>query len=267
MQNRLKTTYQRNMLLGQLLSALIVLILYVALCLFNQGYREPVVIINRKNIVVLDPLKIDPPKKKGLNRPSNITEKNPPVCGHGIKIRTVELKNKIEIYDNSLPLETLEKPFIDSGIISFSVQEGKDQTFVIETDAAYPVIKVSNLAKSIEPKVIKKIDPTYPPVALDAGKEGEVAILIFIDSSGEISRFPYENAEGRVDFVKYLLIYEYPKGWFFADNLIKTLPGWHFAPAVENGKTICSYLKIKYTYCFGLDCSRTIISRQKILSN
>ena len=38
--------------------------------------------------------------------------------------------------------------------------------------------------------VVHKENPKYPFVARDAGKEGVIAVLVYIDSIGELSTFP-----------------------------------------------------------------------------
>ena len=93
-------------------------------------------------------------------------------------------------------------------------------------------------------------------MAQERNIEGEVIILIYIGVDCRMHSFPLESPDGNISFVDYFIISEEPADWFFADNLIKVFPEWSFLPRIEKGKAIGSYLKIKYSFCLGITCSR-----------
>jgi hypothetical protein len=113
---------------------------------------------------------------------------------------------------------------------------------------------------------MNRVDPEYPFVALDAGREGEVIILLYVDVNGLPAKFPswlqgdnigvYSFQTHGIEHSANFAIKEEPKGWFFGANLLKVLPQWSFAPRIENGQPVNSLLRIRYRFCLGGDCSR-----------
>ena len=116
--------------------------------------------------------------------------------------------------------------------------------------------------------VVRKTDPEYPRVADDAGKEGRVSILVYVDEYGELARFPSDIAknsrvkllefetDGYKQTMEYCVVVEQPQGWFFAKNLLKVLPTWRFLPEVHQGVPSGDFLVVTYHYCKGVNCSR-----------
>jgi hypothetical protein len=146
---------------------------------------------------------------------------------------------------------------IDTGIY---VAPGDD--IIFGASGSEPRREVVN--RQIE--VVVRVDPEYPLVARNAGKEGEIIALVYIDTTGELGLFPdwitgeeirtLEFAvNGRRKSANYAL-YEDPTGWFFADNFLKVLPGWRFVPRIEDSRPVASLLRIRYHFCLGVNCLR-----------
>jgi len=115
-------------------------------------------------------------------------------------------------------------------------------------------------------RVAVRVDPEYPFVAKDTDKEGEITILIYIDSTGELTTFPdwiqgegiqtlEFTVNGRDKSINYA-VREDPPGWYFADNFLKVLPQWKFSPRIENSRPVPALLRIKYYFCLGVNCSK-----------
>ena len=114
--------------------------------------------------------------------------------------------------------------------------------------------------------VVYKLDPEYPFVARDAGKEGGITVLVYIDSTGELSTFPPWIAGEGIQTLEYTVgnrtkvfnyaVKEDPPDWFFAQNFIKVLRTWVFAPRIVDGNPVNSLLRIKYRFCLGQNCIR-----------
>ncbi len=113
--------------------------------------------------------------------------------------------------------------------------------------------------------VVRRVDPEYPYVAREANKEGEIIVLVYVDSVGELSTFPdwlqgdgIQTLEHTVNGKPRTLSYavrESSPGWFFAANFLKVLPQWRFVPRVSDSQPVGAPLRIKYTYCLGINCA------------
>ena len=107
------------------------------------------------------------------------------------------------------------------------------------------------------PTVSFSVEPCYPYVARDAGKEGVVVILIPLDVYGRTSLFSRAEKDSlmllcysikRLDSFHVAIIEGYPDDWFFVSNLLKVIPRWRFLPSVIMGKPVRSTITIKYAY-------------------
>ncbi|MCM2271752.1 MAG: energy transducer TonB [candidate division Zixibacteria bacterium] len=117
--------------------------------------------------------------------------------------------------------------------------------------------------------ILTHMDPEYPFVARDAGKEGIIVAVVYIDSNGMASIIPNElrgtcnciktdtaKIDGDRRIIDYAIV-ENPPDWFFGDNFRKVFPQWRFLPKIEDGKAVSSLLTIRYTFCLGtLNCMK-----------
>ena len=88
----------------------------------------------------------------------------------------------------------------------------------------------------VQPKVISRMNPTYPDKALDHDVSGFVDIEGTVAPDGSFS-------DGRI-------INEAPEGYGFAKALLKVIPKWKFEPKTING-TAVPY-RIRYRFSFAL---------------
>ena len=114
-----------------------------------------------------------------------------------------------------------------------------------------------------EIEVLTQVDPEYPRIALDRLLEGRIAVLVYVDAQGRLSKFPeWLQGERRslrrsLDGVERTFEYamtEDPADWFFGANFLKVLPRWQFVPRIENGRPVDAPLIIKYTFCVAAGC-------------
>jgi len=153
---------------------------------------------------------------------------------------------------------------------SFSTVEGDEEGLFLPEE--YTIADAYLPPENVRPPVTRQVqvvykpDPEYPFVARDAGKEGNITVLVYIDSAGELTTFPdwiggegIQTLEYTVGSTRRIVNYavkEEPPGWFFAKNFLKVLPEWVFAPSIRNGKPVSSLLRIKYNFCLGSNCLR-----------
>lgn len=160
-----------------------------------------------------------------------------------------------------------ETPADDDPSLSYSSLEGDQVGIYIPDGIGFagggsPAAQRQWLNREI--LVVEKVDPEYPYVARMAGKEGKVVTLVYVDSLGRLAEFPsWVTGEG-----KHTLEYtvggdgltadyaytEDPPDWFFAQNFLKVLPKWRFAPRIDNGRPVGALLRIRYFFCLGIDC-------------
>ncbi len=100
-------------------------------------------------------------------------------------------------------------------------------------------------------------------------------VLLHLDSLGQPIPFPVISVEnfdaitgqnyddGDVEEIRFLILSESPKGYFFAAKLLEVLPRWLFTPRIENGLPTEAYLKITYDFCLWDSCSGLKIEEMK----
>lgn len=172
----------------------------------------------------------------------------------------------------------------DLGIASYALEEGNDTgVFLPELVDIPPHQFVDESAKqdttlfSRPVMVIHKIQPDVPPVAEMNEKEGYVEILMLVDKQGNPGNFfcrtPTDedvagpvleltvvlknNSHATLQFfindhdntLRYVIIEERPKDYYFADYLLKVLPQWRFAPAIKDGQPVESFVLVQYHFC------------------
>jgi len=122
-------------------------------------------------------------------------------------------------------------------------------------------------ASNLDIAVVTQVDPEYPFVAREAGKQGKASILVYVDTDGVVGPYPAGTTSSRykirtncftVDsksrLYDYVIADEFPRHWFFAENLLKVLPQWRFRPRIISGQPTGNYLLITYHFCLGFDC-------------
>jgi len=170
---------------------------------------------------------------------------------------------------------------IKMSVVSYSPYEGNDTGIFISKDVIagteYSTDANTDTVLRVdyqEIQVKKKIDPEYPFVAKDEGKEGEIIVLVYIDSIGELSLFP-EHIVGDIHTLQYVkngqttqfqyAAKEDPTGWYFIDNFLQVLTAWEFSPRIVDGTPVSAPLRIKYRFCLSLECQKYEIISIKLL--
>ncbi len=102
-----------------------------------------------------------------------------------------------------------------------------------------------------EVSVVRRIDPVYPPSALEARQEGRVTVRVCVGENGLLKPFEVDvvrRHKRSVQQVAYVVVHEEPPGYSFADNLLSVLPLWRFRPMSENGNPVEGQLDITYRF-------------------
>lgn len=276
--NDLQVAYQRNMLHGLLVS-----------CIISAGFAAWVLSLdgvspeaessvasfdNFDNIIALHHGGTESPEKVAIR---NVAVYNPyAVCHEGF----LGFKDIRPVADMPSPLieaqlaytyQSTPAEFDEEIGTSFSHTEGTEgyDTGVYISGDGYgwgdefepaPVLADRDVA------VVHTVEPEYPFVAQEAGKEGQITVLVYVDSTGSLASFPgWIDREG-VQSLEFTIrgerrvvnyaVREEPVDWFFAANFLKVLPDWKFTPRIEKGLPVSSLLRIKCNYCLGMNCFR-----------
>lgn len=187
---------------------------------------------------------------------------------HDLSISTHDAESSIiAAYDPIPPSSESRDPFTDA------FAETGFGSVEPESDLNYlPDEPVRTLIMDRNVQVVRRVDPEYPAVALERGIEGEIAVIVYIDSSGRLSSYPdwlqgsFKSMAFSVNGQKRIINYaisEQPPDWFFGRNFLKVLPQWEFLPKIEQGVAVGSVLTIRYYYCLGAYCLKyEILSAQ-----
>ena len=270
-----RASYQRSFILGWI----VILTISATFGWWIKSFDSPTTV--SESYTVRD-IRIDPetkPSDSVLTARTSIHNKWKPYPEHrgflGFDIKIIPDKN-MEITPPQTPLE-LPEVYSDaegdtSVVLSFSPIESDDTGVYIPEIVGHGYKKFEDESEPInrDIAVIYKVDPDYPIVAEEAGKEGKVILLIHVDEEGNLSLFP-EGVEGsserpiqmlkfsvngRKDSLEYVIATEEPKDWFFASNLVKVIPDWKFRPSIENGVPVPKFLFITYDFCLGINCTK-----------
>ena len=264
--NRLKTTYQRNMLIGQAISIIAVLV-YCVLFLespFSKPEKDKII---KENLYIRDSkIKSDIKAAGKRNIGGWPMQQRDGFLGFNVKFRFIDDNGHTMATAPEPEIYIPDKPYLDPALLSFSEIDGDGNALYISQNTEY-IYEPGEAKPAINHDVVilDKPDPEYPAVAKAAGIEGETRILIYIDNTGNIGPFPLQTDNGDIKIVNYFILSEEPKDWFFAGNLLKALNKWRFCPRIESGKKVGAYLKVKYIYCLGIDCKQENL--QRISSN
>lgn len=253
--NRLKTTYQRNMLIGHGVSIVLVLLC----CLFfygdtyirediSQSFTSSVIIENQ------DDCNNKTPISGKITVGGRMPEMRRGFLGFNIDFNIIP---ETSIGPISIPSPSIfqpNQPLIQPDNISFTPIDG-DQLGVYTPDGYDYIFRLEKQIQSVERDVIvlRKRDPDYPLVAQERGVEGEVIILVYVNDKGVMTPFPVQSEDGQVQMLEYYVIMENPKDWFFVKKLVEVLPQWKFSPKIANGNAIGGFLNIRYSFVLESD--------------
>jgi TonB family protein len=87
----------------------------------------------------------------------------------------------------------------------------------------------------IEPKIISKMEPAYPPNAIENEIEGNVMVNLFVTKDGEVSRAVVKLSSGSSTLDSAAVDYSYQL---------------KFSPAQDNGKPRSMWVSMMYKYYF-----------------
>lgn len=277
--HQLKASYQRNMMIG-MLGAIVLFVLPV--CYFSwQSAPEPVSPLTFQNIYVQDRTVMTPPSASPTKR--NVGGRTQLMQGFkgqfGIKLRIIPdraILPKPAVPAPKVFVQELPPVLTDSDLSISNLFEGAAGPYVPD-DALYSF--KSGVDTPAEPvnracTVLTKVDPEYPRVAEDAGKEGHVIVILSIDAGGNKSTFPddlcrdFEKRGYRIKTIEYdvggginrefdvVVVKEEPADWFFASNLLRVIPQWTFTSWIKDSRPVSSFLTIRYRYCLIGNCLR-----------
>ncbi|MEA2031904.1 MAG: hypothetical protein U9N55_09975 [candidate division Zixibacteria bacterium] len=286
--HQLKACYQRNMMIG-MLGAIVIFVLPV--CYFSwQSAPESTSPLTFQNIYVQDHTMMTSasPTKR------NVGGRMQSMLGFhgqfGIKLRIIPDGQVTPIPKAPSPkvyAQELAPILTDPNISISDMDEGVTGSYVPE-DAAYSFEYNADTPAELTNRpctVLTKVDPEYPRVAEEAGKEGQVVLILPIDAVGFKSVFPddlsrdFEKRGYRVQTLEYevagvvkrefnvVVAKEEPADWFFASNLLKVISQWAFTPWIEDGKPVSAFLTISYNYCLAQNCLRYEFKRKENVSN
>ena len=86
-----------------------------------------------------------------------------------------------------------------------------------------------------EPRVTKKVQPSYPTILKAAGIEGTVLVKVFIDEKGRVEKAELAQASNK-DFVP---------------SVMEAVKQWEFEPATRDGKPIRTEATIPFRFKLG----------------
>lgn len=274
---RTKACYQRNMMWGQAIALLVVLIFVLFMTLLSQAPDEPSHSIFN-DVRVNDPALLTPSQSKPARR--NVSSRAQSVGEFhgqfGVKIKIIPdyeaLPSPIAKPPKIYALDTT--PYLIDEEISISEFDTGAYGAYVPYDGDYSYMPATAEPVNRPCDVLTKIDPDYPAVAIDARKEGEVLIIIPLDADGNKTIFSADIAQdfeaggyhvysrkfkvygNQKKMFEAVIAFEEPTDWFFAGNLLKVLSQWTFTPTIENGMAVASYISIRCTYCLGDNCLR-----------
>jgi len=259
--NRLKVTYQRNMLIGQMV-AVVLAVISAALVVSSESPDKVRVGYPNGTSQMM-------PRGEPYDRPMGVapltllhhsdTTHLPFFASFRI-IRDGEVSPlhdfHYSVFDDR---ETMcYKPSIDEASWpGIGVNDGEGSGFPAGSygDEWFPGERRPPSFNQ-EAKLLMDVEPEYPLVARSEWIEGEVTVLVFVDARGELRPFPVTTAEGNRYIDTFFVVRETPSGWYFSDAVKEVLPQWKFLPRIEDGTPVQSFMKITYHFCLGISCTK-----------
>jgi len=276
----LQITYQRNMVSGMVVAALLSIgLAFWIITLDDQSVqtrRMESAAFTIENIIISDTSMIiheDHPAKTILARMNPFADEHIGFLG----FTNLRPRKDMPILPLNPPLvmttdpEQATEAFPE--VTSFSLTPGDDTGIYIPYGYILDPSRIASLSKNTDSRfvdhpctVLTKVDPQYPYVAQDAGKEGQVTVVVSLDDEGHMTSLPADMAQEfadrgcRIHAVQYevsasmsrtvevAVIKEAPPDWFFAANLLKVISEWRFDPWVVDGTPVSSFMTISYQY-------------------
>jgi TonB family protein len=79
-------------------------------------------------------------------------------------------------------------------------------------------------------------NPAFPFVAQKTGLSGKVVVKVYVDKQGFVKRWMIQQAV--------------PAGLGFEDEVLKVIPKWRFAPAIQQGNPVGVWVSIPFVFKF-----------------
>ena len=285
--NRLQTTYQRNLLCGT--AVVIVLSAASAFWLTSLGRKvtAPFRVTRIEHIAVNDSSAVVREEHAAVTALARL---NPYLNRHRGFFGFVNLVSAraadIPVVTppavvTSNPELTVESPDFPP---SYSPIPGDDTGLFLPPNAALAPLDFDDqphppVTRPVQ--LIREIPPDIPSVAQWDNRQGYVEILMLVDSDGRPGYFSCRQKsaaeatgpafeldivltdssratieffiDDRVNSLKYVELQERPRGYYFAEYLLKVLPEWRFAPAVRDGVPVASFVVVQYMFCLQSD--------------
>jgi len=275
--SRLKTTYQRNILISQ---GIVLFLSGVAFCWLSQ-LGPPTEV---SELYELSNQKVIRQWVEGRPTVSSTSANVPSGPGSGIarsgrEVTYPRMGNPVVISNGLSAVNQLRRSS------SFSIEDSSFLSGAIDDDGTYfagpnyeddgyfgtavygmfdlPEERSSELL-SQPVRLVVSCDPDYPLIAADAGKEGEVEFLVLIDSTGRPALFWHQQDDGLVQMIDHLLLREEPPDWFFAQKAWESIETCQFSPRVEDGRAVSTMVRLTCYFCLSFEChaERIIVIEQ-----
>lgn len=271
--SEMKRLYQRNLLFANLTLIVLVLLIGVGISLYHRLNPHDSIAVSQHDIdqtVRVMTLVLQPPQ---------------PVKRH-VTARKPEAPMPLGLLDNiqatpdapePLPLDTSLVYSTAENAAEFDTSEQSYSDLVGETGIgmfppAYLPDTTPDEPADVVCSVLVAVPPEYPWVAREQHKEGAAGIIVCIDEDGKVTLFSEEIAEafrakdlavrkmsvrvnGNRHQFNYVVTYEEPSGFFFAEKVAEVLPRWVFAPSIVDGQPTRTLLPIGHAFCLSKDCA------------
>jgi hypothetical protein len=268
--NRLKETYQPNMLIGQVVTIVFcaALALYIKFSDRSDNQEFTFSVNGRvRTVTSWDLQELRPPGTNSEQPLSTAALVSSPL---GIGVRLQPKRGDVLPTQPRVPYMSFsdDNPVPDPDYLSFSPPGSGSGLLVsgYSDDTSSSEAHVKRVMTGLV-RVLYQEEPEYPPAALRGTVEGEVEVLVYVDSTGRTAVFPRTDDNGLTHWVTSYVVSEDPCDWYFAEAVLKALPRWRFMPRIESGRPIGSYLIIRHWFCISASCRRYEIRQVPIDSS
>jgi TonB family protein len=86
--------------------------------------------------------------------------------------------------------------------------------------------------REVEPAVVVKVEPAYPPIAIRAAMEGNVYVQVWVDSKGAVRKAVVVKSDGEG----------------FNQAALEAARGWVFTPAMMQGRPVNVWVTIPFRF-------------------
>lgn len=109
---------------------------------------------------------------------------------------------------------------------------GPGTSIVVAANETVDPEPASFVPRQVEPHVVVKIEPVYPPIAVRAGLEGNVFVQVWVDTKGEVRKTVVVKSDGEV----------------FNDAAVEAARGWVFTPALMQDRPVSVWVTIPFRF-------------------